>query len=70
MCKKEKILLDAKLSDMIGNAAFVAILPNGHRIVAHTGPEGRGLKPGDGVRVELSPYNMSVGRIVLKEDEL
>jgi translation initiation factor IF-1 len=50
--------------------AFRVELPNGHRLVGHVALRRRaefaGLKPGDRVRLELSPFDLSKGRIVLK----
>ena len=69
--KKENILLDAQLVDVISTAAFHAELCNGHRIVAHLErkavPHPR-LTPGDRVVVRLSPYDMSRGTLVFKEE--
>ena len=69
MHEKEKIRLDAELTDVIGFAAFHARLANGHEIVAY--PErtcreeiGNRLRPGSRVRVELSPFDMAKGTIV------
>lgn len=66
--KKELIQLDARIQDMINGAAFTAELRNGHEITAYT-PSGHrqkalGLKPGDVVVVEISPYDMSKARIL------
>ena len=69
--KKETILLDARLLSVIDNNAFDAELPNGHRFVAFFG---RGETPrvrpeiGDVARVEMSPYDMSKGRLVTNQD--
>jgi translation initiation factor IF-1 len=69
--KKETILLDARLLSVIDNNAFDAELPNGHRFVAFFG---RGdvprsaLEIGTTARVEMSPYDMSKGRLVTNQD--
>lgn len=70
MCKRELILLDADLENMISNSVFHAVLKNGHTLVAYV-PRGDAgtatfLRVGDRVRVEMSPYDMSRGRIVEK----
>lgn len=66
--KKEIIRLDARLVDMVPPAAFIGELGNGHRIVAYIRRVDRqalqGLQTGDCVTVELSPFDMSKGRIV------
>ncbi len=69
MSKKENIRLDATLKSVISNAVFSAELPNGHRVVVFTDRAKREfmlkrLRPGDRVQVELSPYDMSKGRII------
>ena len=65
--RKEIIQLDVRVLSMIDNATFRGELSNGHSIVAftRTGDKGlvRELKVGDIVPVEMSPFNMSVGRI-------
>ena len=71
MNKKETILLDARLLSVIDNNAFDAELPNGHRFVAFFG---RGDAPrsaleiGATAKVEMSPYDMSKGRLVTNQD--
>lgn len=71
MSKKETNLLDARIICVIDNNAFGAELPNGHRIVAFSGrgekvPESLGI--GDEVKVEMSPYDMSKGRLVTNQE--
>ena len=71
MEKKETILLDARLLSVIDNNAFDAELPNGHRFTAFFGRRNvPRFRPeiGDTVRVEMSPYDMSKGRLVTKQD--
>jgi len=68
MDKKETILLDARLISVIDNHAFDAELCNGHRFVAFIGRGDLGKEmPAAGVliKVEMSPYDMSKGRLVL-----
>ena len=72
MEKKETILLDARLKSVIDNNAFDAELRNGHRFVAFLG---RGDRSGDipqvgeQVTVEMSPFDMSKGRLVLDQEQ-
>lgn len=72
MHEKEIIRLDARVVGVIGNSAFRAELLNGHRIVAFAvGPDKEKtatLGPGDVVKVEMSPYDMSRGRINLNRE--
>ena len=68
MDKKETILLDARLISVIDNNAFGAELRNGHRFIAffRRGDAGTATpKINDRVSVEMSPYDMSKGRLVI-----
>lgn len=70
--KNENIRLDARIHDMIDDAAFLARLANGHEFVAYAaGPEkaaARTLKPGDEVVVDMSPFDMGQGRILERKN--
>ena len=71
MDKKETILLDARLLSVIDNNAFGAELRNGHRFVAFFGRrDTHRARPeiGAEARVEMSPYDMSKGRLVTNQD--
>ena len=61
----ERFLLDATVSVAINSQAFRARLGNGHEFVAFRGAAEAAdpLGPGDRVQVEMSPYDMSKGRI-------
>ncbi len=70
--KKETILLDAQLISVIDNYAFDAELPNGHRFVAFLRRNDQsGPLPQVGARytVEMSPYDMSKGRLVIDQEQ-
>ena len=72
MEKKETILLDARLISVIDNNAFDAELASGHRFVAFAGRVCQGMKlpqVGEQVTVEMSPYDMSKGRLVLDQEQ-
>jgi translation initiation factor IF-1 len=67
--KSELIRLDARLLDVIDHAVFHAELANGHRFVA-IAKDGQGrpleqVKVSDTVTVEMSPFDMSQGRVVV-----
>ena len=71
MDKKETILLDAQLKSVIDNNAFGAELKNGHPLVVFFGRDDTGRatpKVGEKVVVEMSPYDMSKGRLVLNQE--
>ena len=68
--KKETILLDACLISVIDNNAFGAELRNGHRFVAFFGRgDAARIAPeiGEQVMIEMSPYDMSKGRLVINQ---
>jgi translation initiation factor IF-1 len=72
MDKKETILLDACLKSVIDNNAFGAELRNGHRFVAFLGrSDASQILPeiGEQVMIEMSPYDMSKGRLVLNQEQ-
>ena len=68
MPSEDAITVGAAIEQVLGNGLFQARLPNGHRVVAHSGSRDRektaALRVGDGVRLEMSPFDMSKGRIV------
>lgn len=66
MKERETILLDAQLEAVIDSHAFRAVLGNGHRFAAYVAARDREKvlpEKGDRVEVEMSPYDMSAGRI-------
>jgi translation initiation factor IF-1 len=70
MVKRDAIRLEAKVKEALPNAMFKVELENGHIILAHVSGKMRmhfiRILPGDGVTVEMSPYDLSRGRIVLR----
>lgn len=70
MVKKDAIRLEAKVIDALPNAMFRVELENGHQIMAHVSGKMRmhfiRILPGDTVTVEMSPYDLTRGRIVLR----
>jgi translation initiation factor IF-1 len=71
MAKKETIRLQAKVTDALPNAMFRVELENGHKVLAHVSGKMRmnfiRILPGDTVIVEMSPYDLNRGRIVLRQ---
>ena len=67
MSKTDVIELEGKVIEKRPNAMFEVELENGHRILAHISGKLRmnyiRILPGDRVKVELSPYDLSKGRI-------
>jgi len=70
MAKKDSIRLQAKVTDALPNAVFKVELDNGHKVLAHVSGKMRmhyiRILPGDTVIVEMSPYDLNRGRIVLR----
>jgi translation initiation factor IF-1 len=70
MAKKDAIRLEAKVVEALPNAVFRVRLENGHQIMAHVSGKMRmhfiRILPGDSVTVEMSPYDLTRGRIVLR----
>ncbi|MBR6661039.1 MAG: translation initiation factor IF-1 [Bacteroidales bacterium] len=67
MPKQSSIEKDGTIIEALSNAMFRVELDNGHVIVAHISGKMRmhyiRILPGDKVRVEMSPYDLSKGRI-------
>ncbi len=70
MPKKDAIRVEAKVLDALPNAMFRVELEGGHQIIAHVSGKMRmhfiRILPGDTVTVEMSPYDLTKGRIVLR----
>ena len=70
MPKEEKLELEGKVIESLPNTQFLVELENGHRILAHVSGKIRmyyiRILPGDRVTVELSPYNLTRGRITYR----
>ncbi len=70
MTKKDAIRLQAKVIEAPPNAMFRVELENGHKVLAHVSGKMRmnfiRILPGDQVTVEMSPYDLNRGRIVLR----
>ena len=67
MSKTDVIQLEGKVIEKLQNAMFQVELENGHQVLAHISGKLRmnyiRILPGDRVTVELSPYDLSKGRI-------
>jgi len=70
MSKEDAIRVNAVVKEALPNAVFKVELENGHSIIAHVSGKMRmnfiRILPGDVVTVELSPYDLSKGRIVYR----
>lgn len=67
LSKNDVIEMEGKIVEALPNAMFLVELPNGHQIMAHISGKMRmnfiRIYPGDKVKVELSPYDLTRGRI-------
>jgi translation initiation factor IF-1 len=70
LAKEEAIEVEAVVVEPLPNAMFKVELENGHKVLAHISGKMRKhfirILPGDRVRVELSPYDLTRGRIVYR----
>ncbi|HEY78508.1 MAG TPA: translation initiation factor IF-1 [Dehalococcoidia bacterium] len=70
MAKKEAIEVEGIVVEPLPNGMFRVELPNGHKVLAHISGKIRmhyiKIVPGDKVLIELSPYDLSRGRITYR----
>lgn len=70
MAKQASIEQDGTITEALSNAMFRVELENGHEVVAHISGKMRmnyiKILPGDRVKLEMSPYDLSKGRIVYR----
>ena len=71
MAKQSAIEQDGSIIEALSNAMFRVELENGHIVIAHISGKMRmhyiKILPGDKVKVELSPYDLTRGRITFRE---
>jgi len=69
--KEESIKVDGVVSEVLPNTMFRVQLANGHTILAHISGKMRmhfiRILPGDRVQVEMSPYDLTKGRITFRQ---
>lgn len=69
--KEEAVEVEGKVTETLPNAMFRVELKNGHKILAHISGKMRmhyiRILPGDVVKVEMSPYDLSRGRIIYRQ---
>ncbi|MDD4148491.1 MAG: translation initiation factor IF-1 [Bacteroidales bacterium] len=70
MAKQASIELDGTIIEALSNAMFRVELENGHTIIAHISGKMRmhyiRILPGDKVKLEMSPYDLTKGRITYR----
>ena len=71
MSKEDVIEVEGVVKEALPNAQFKVELPNGHIILAHISGKLRmnfiRILPGDKVTLEMSPYDLSKGRIIWRD---
>ena len=70
MAKEETIQMQGEIAETLPNATFRVKLENGHMVLGHISGKMRmhyiRIAPGDRVQVELTPYDLSRGRITYR----
>lgn len=71
MSKQDVIEVQGVVKEALPNAQFQVELPNGHTVLAHISGKLRmnfiRILPGDKVTVEMSPYDLTKGRIIWRD---
>ena len=71
MAKEEPIRVEAVVKEALPNACFRVEIEGGHQVLAHVSGKMRmnfiRILPGDQVTVEISPYDLTRGRIVYRQ---
>ena len=71
MSKQDMIEIEGTVVESLPNATFQVELENGHRILAHISGKLRmnfiKILPGDKVTIEMSPYDLTKGRIIWRD---
>ena len=71
MAKEEAVQVEGIVREALPNAMFRVELGNGHKVLAHVSGKMRmhfiRILPGDKVMLELSPYDLTRGRIIYRE---
>ena len=70
MVKQDKIEFKGKVTELLPNAMFRVMLENNHEVLAHTAGKLRKNRirvlTGDNVLVEVTPYDLTKGRIIFR----
>ncbi len=70
MSKQDLLEFKGKVTEILKNAQFRVLLENGHLVTAHTAGKLRKNRirvlQGDNVTVEISPYDLTKGRIIFR----
>jgi len=70
MAEQEKIIVEGKVLQVLPNTTFRVELEGGQKVLAHLSGKMRihfiKIVPGDKVRLELSPYDLTKGRVIYR----
>ena len=73
MAKEDLIEVEGTVEEALPNAMFRIVLDNNHKVLAHVSGKIRmnfiRILPGDKVKVELSPYDLTRGRIIYRGEK-
>lgn len=71
MAKEDLVEIEAKVVEVLPKTQFICEMDNGHKILAHVSGKIRmfniRILPGDIVKIELSPYDLTKGRITYRK---
>ena len=71
MSKDDVIEVEGVVTEKLPNTMFMVELPNGHKIMAHISGKLRmnfiRIIPGDKVKIQMSPYDLTKGRIIWRD---
>jgi translation initiation factor IF-1 len=71
VAKEELLVLDGQINEILPDGRFGVTLENDHRIIAYTAGRMRRFRirsvVGDRVQVEMTPYDLTKGRIIYRE---
>lgn len=71
MKKEEKIIVDGRIAEVLPNTMFHVEIDGGHKVLAYLSGKMRlnfiKIVPGDKVKLEMTPYDITRGRIISRE---
>lgn len=74
MARKDVIQVEGTVAELLPHTMFAVALPNGQRVVAHVAGKMRlhfiRVLPGDKVMLEMSPYDLTKGRITFRQRDV
>jgi translation initiation factor IF-1 len=74
MAGENAFQVEGVVVEALPNRTYRAALPNGHQVLAFVAGKGKqhfaALSPGDRIRLQLSPYDLSAGRIMVETQKI